>query len=282
MTRSGTLVARLRKALRKGPSALWSTLVLIWLLFPIYFMIATSFKRPIDIASRTPLWIFQPTLRNYEHVVDGALLHYLLNSVIVAASSTILSTALGSLAAYGLARLPLRGKKHYAFWILSMRMLPPIVGVIPLFYLFKAVSLTDTIPALILAYATFNVPFATWMMLSFFQDLPMDIEEAALVDGASRLQVFRWVALPLAAPGLVVTAIFALIFSWNEFLFALVLTSSERAQTMPILIASFVQYFEIAWGEMMAVATLAALPVLIFALFVQRYLVRGLAAGAFR
>jgi multiple sugar transport system permease protein len=261
---------------------LWSIVLLVWLLFPIYFMIATSFKRPIDIASRTPLWIFEPTLRNYARVIDAALVHFLLNSVVVAAGSTIVSLALGSLAAYGLARLPIRGKKHYAFWILSMRMLPSIVGVIPLFYLFKAVSLTDSIPALILAYTTFNVPFATWMMLSFFQEVPLAVEEAALVDGASRLQVFRWVALPLATPGLVVTAIFALIFSWNEFLFALILSASERSQTMPILIASFVRYFEVAWGDMMAAATIAALPVLIFALFVQRYLVRGLAAGAFR
>jgi multiple sugar transport system permease protein len=190
----------------------------------------------------------------------------------------------GSLAAYGLSRLRLRGQESLAFWFLSQRMMPLVIVAIPLYLLFREWGLLDTRRGLILAYTNLNLPFVVWMMRTFFDDIPIDLEDASLVDGASRFGTFVRVAVPLAAPGLVATAIFCLVLSWNEFLLALVLTG-PNTKTLPLMVAGFLspsgsQGFN--WGPITAMSMVMTLPVFLFSLLVQRHLVRGLTMGALK
>jgi multiple sugar transport system permease protein len=192
--------------------------ILLWTLVPVGWMLISSFKSLTDVLSPTPLLMFKPTLVNYISLVSGGnnVLTYFRSSMIAAGVSTIIATTLGCLAGYGLARGNFRAKKHLAFWIISTRMAPIAAIVLPLFILFRYVNLLDTIPGLVVAYLTFNLPFAIWIMNAFFMDLPPSLEEAAMVDGASRFQAFYRVALPLVTPGIVTTAILCLVFSWND------------------------------------------------------------------
>jgi multiple sugar transport system permease protein len=253
-------------------------------LAPVYWMMTISLKTEIDQFSVPPKWIlFEPTLAHYRDAFAARSFgQYLLTSLIVSALSTICAMLLGTLAAYALAqfRLPGRLDKHFALWILSTRMFPPIVTVVPLFLLMRDVRLLDTRLSLVIVYTAFNLPFVVWMMRGFFKEVPRELEEAARVDGDSRMGALRRVLLPLVAPGLAATATFCLIISWNEFLFALVLTQTDAAMTLPVGIAGRVTQYEIKWGVMSAAATVAMMPILVFALAVQRYLVRGLSLGA--
>ncbi|MDQ3248304.1 MAG: carbohydrate ABC transporter permease, partial [Chloroflexota bacterium] len=179
---------------------------------------------------------------------------------------------------YSLARFN-TGGQNFAFWILSQRFLPPIAVIFPIFLLFRTVRLIDTYTGLILLYATFNLPFAVWMMRSYFHEVPIEIEESALVDGASRWRVLWSMTLPLSIPGLIATAVFTFIFSWNEFLFALVLTRTN-VTTLPVAMTAFFGPEAAFWGQAGAMALIATLPVVILMLLTQRYLVRGLTLGA--
>jgi multiple sugar transport system permease protein len=261
-------------------------LALFLTLFPIYWIALNSLKFNIDIFAVPPLWFdFSPTLANYDATYNERnFTGFAMNSLIVASASTAISVALGTMAGYALARFryPGNAKFHISFWILSTRMMPPIVTVIPLYIFFNFVNLDNTKTALIIAYTAFNLPFATWMMKSYFQDLPVELEESAMVDGDTRWGAFLRVALPLARPGLAATAIFCLIISWNEFLLALVLTQTEQSQTLPIGIAGRVTQYTTHWGEISAAGFLAAVPIMVFALIVQRHLVRGLSFGAIK
>ena len=229
---------------------------LVVTLFPIYWIAANSFKYDIDIFSIPPQWFpANPTLKHYDAAfVHRPFLTYALNSLIIAVSTTIVSVVFGTLAGYALARFQYPGRWRYqiSFWILSTRMMPPIVTIIPLYIAFNYLGMLNTKPAVIIAYTAFNLPFATWMMKSYFQDLPVELEEAAMVDGDTRWGAFLRIALPLARPGLAATAIFCLIISWNEFLLALVLTLTERSQTLPIGIAGRVTQYTTYWGEISA------------------------------
>ncbi|MBW7885981.1 MAG: carbohydrate ABC transporter permease [Caldilineaceae bacterium] len=256
--------------------------------FPIYTIVSVSLKLPIDIMASPPRWLFQPTLQNYEALVGirpsefqfDLPLHFR-NSLVTAGGSTLLSLVLGTPAAYAFARIRFRGDQFGLLALLAMRMLPPITTVIPLFLLMKNFRLLDTSIALILAYTTFNLPFVIWMLRSFFIDLPSELEEASWIDGASRWQAILYVILPLSAPGLVAAAIFSLMLAWNDFLFAVILTS-RNASTLPVLAAGFTTEMGVSWGIMMAAGSVIVLPVLIFTLFVQRYLVAGLTSGAMK
>jgi len=181
-------------------------------------------------------------------------------------------------AAYGIARFRI-GYENLSFWILSQRMLPPIAVVIPYFLLFKKLGLIDTYLSLIIVYLPFNIGFAVWLLIGFFEDFPRDVEEAAMIDGCSRLDAILRVVIPIIAPGIVVCAIFCFIFCWNEFMFALILTR-QTAKTVTAQLAAFQSPTKIMWGEMSALVVFAIIPVFILALLVQRYLVRGLALGA--
>ncbi|WP_431323978.1 carbohydrate ABC transporter permease [Rhizobium sp. YTU87027] len=253
-------------------------------IFPVYWLAVNSFKLDIDIFAVPPVWFeFSPTLKHYDAAFIGQpFLIYALNSLIIAVTTTIVSLVFGTMAGYALARFDYPGRWRYqiSFWILSTRMMPPIVTIIPLFIFFNFFGLLNTKLAVVVAYTAFNLPFVTWMMKSYFQDLPPELEEAAMVDGDTRWGAFLHVALPLARPGLAATAIFSLILAWNEFLLALILTQTERSMTLPVGISGRVTQYTTHWGEISAAGFLASVPIIIFALIVQRHLVRGLSFGA--
>lgn len=253
-------------------------------LAPVYWMLTISLKREVDQFAVPPLWFsFTPTLEHYRDAfLNRAFGQYLITSVIVAVGSTLCALLIGTLAAYALARFKMPGRldRKLALWILSTRMFPPIVTAVPLFLMMRDLGLLNTRASLVILYTGFNLPFVVWMMRGFFLEVPRELEEAAMVDGDSRLGALRRVLLPLVAPGLAATAVFCLIISWNEFLFALVLTQTDVAMTLPVGIAGRVTQYEIKWGVMSAAGVVAMLPILIFAMAVQRYLVRGLSLGA--
>lgn len=266
------------------PRYLLVILAVLSALTPIYWMLTISFKREIDQFALPPIWFFfAPT---FEHYSDAFLTRsfgqYLINSAIVAVASTFFAMTIGTLAAYALARFKLRYRidRKLSLWILSTRMFPPIVTVVPLFLMMRDLQLLNTHASLVILYTGFNLPFVVWMMRGFFIEVPRELEEAAMVDGDSRLGALRRVLLPLVAPGLAATAVFCLIISWNEFLFALVMTQTDTAMTLPVGIAGRVTQYEIKWGVMSAAGVVAMMPILIFALAVQKYLVRGLSLGA--
>jgi multiple sugar transport system permease protein len=252
--------------------------------FPIYWLASNSFKYDIDIFSIPPLWFpTNPTLKHYHEVfIERPFLTYAFNSLIIALATTAISVTLGTMAGYALARFRYPGQWRYqiSFWILSTRMMPPIVSIIPLYLAFNYFHMLNTKTAVVIAYTAFNLPFATWMMKSYFQDLPAELEEAAIVDGDTRWGAFLHVALPLARPGLAATAIFCMIIAWNEFLLALIVTLTEQSQTLPIGIAGRVTQYNTYWGEISAAGFTACIPIVIFAFIVQRHLVRGLSFGA--
>lgn len=253
-------------------------------LLPVYWMMTISLKREVDQFAVPPKWfVFEPTLAHYHDAfIERSFGQYLITSAIVAVLSTLCALVLGTLAAYALSRfrLPHKLNTRLALWILSTRMFPPIVTAVPLFLLMSDVRLLDTMASLVIVYTAFNLPFVVWMMRGFFMEIPREMEEAARVDGDSRLGALRRVILPLVTPGLAATAVFCLIISWNEFLFALTLTQTDAAMTLPVGIAGRVTQYEIEWGVMSAAGVVAMIPILVFALAVQRYLVRGLSLGA--
>ena len=247
---------------------------------PILYLLITSFKPPDLTFAIPPVWIFTPTLKNYIDVVTGAdFIKYFMNSVVVALSTTFSALVLGSFAAYGFARFRFRG----AFWlrmsVLIPQMLPPITIIVPLYILFNGLKLVDTQTALIISYLTFTIPLAVWLMIGFFEDVPVDLEESAMIDGCTRLEALFRVNLPLVAPGLAATAILGFLYCWNEFLYAVILTGRD-ARTLPVTITSFMTNKAILWGRITASGSLVLVPVLIFALVAQRYLIRGLSKGA--
>jgi multiple sugar transport system permease protein len=260
--------------------------IILVVLFPIYWMVVTSFKTRLELTSSPPTLFPQIfTWENYRNAFVGREFpKYMLNSVIVVTGSTAVALVIGALAGYSLARFPMspRFKQNISFWILSTRMIPPIVTIIPIFLIFKNLHLLNTYLGLGLVYTGFALPFAVWMMRAFIQEVPVDLEEAALVDGDTRISAFFRIVLPLAAPGLAATAVFSIIVLWNEFLFALILTTTAKTITLPVGIAGLVSQYELLWGEMGAAGTVAIIPILIFSLSVQRYLVRGLTLGAIK
>jgi len=202
------------------------------------------------------------------------------NSLIVAGATTVLCVLLGALCAYALARLRFRGKSAILGVVLAIGMFPQISVVSPLYLLLRRLHLIDTYPGLVLPYLTFALPLAVWLLVGFFRQLPLELEEAAMVDGASRVQALRSVVLPLAAPGLATTAILTFVYCWNEFLFALAFTLGPERQTVPVAIALFRGQYRVPWGEILAAALVATAPVTVLVLAFQRRIVQGLTAGA--
>jgi len=272
----------LRAKVKKIIFVVIAAVVFAVILFPPVVLFLTSIKTELDALSFPPKWVFQPTLENYKHIFQfSPFMKYLLNSLTVASLNTGAVLVLGSLAAYSLARFRFKGADNIAFWILSVRMMPPVAAIIPIYIIMRNLRLLDTPWSLVITYLTFNLPFAVWMMRSFFREIPREIEESALVDGCSDFGAFWNVALPLVAPGLVATGILTFIFSWNEFLFALILTGS-KAVTLPVGITGFMKETGINWGYMTAGGVLALIPVVIFTISVQKHLVKGLTMGALK
>jgi len=268
-------------AIRRALPYLFLMMFVFWTVVPVFWMLLSSLKFQQGLFEMPPTFIFEPTFANYRAALFGQtpVIDNIANSVIVAFSSAAIASFFGAIGGYGLSRTDISGKKHLAFWIISTRMAPIAVVIVPLWFLFRFVGLIGTRVGLIIVYSTFNVPFAIWLMRSFFDEIPISIEEAAIVDGATRWQAFRRVALPLAAPGLGATAIISLIFAWNDFLFALVFTS-RGTQTLPVAVASMQAIGGVKWGLIFASGTLVLIPVAIFAFIVRDYLVSGLSMGA--
>jgi multiple sugar transport system permease protein len=256
--------------------------VLVIIAFPIYWLISTSLKPGVESLTNPPTYIpSRLVFDNYLAVLKSENVKFLRNSLIVAVVSTFLTTIMGAMAAYALSKTYIAFwiRRGLMLWILVTRIFPPITTAIPYYVIIKNLGLADTHAALIITYVSYGLPFVIWLMLGFFQDLPADIEKAAIVDGCSMWQRFRQVVLPLTLPGLAVTAIFAFIYSWNEFLYASILTSFT-AKTLPVVISTFISDQYMRWGEMSAMGSMMIIPVMVFALATQKYLVRGLTFGA--
>jgi multiple sugar transport system permease protein len=257
-------------------------LVILVCVFPFYWMVTSSFKQQSAILASTPQFFFQPTLENYVNAFTKFdILKSLQNSLFVALVTVLISLILGTPAAYAIARFEFKGKRDVWFWFISNRMLSPIVVALPFFLIARNFRLLDTTWALILIYLTFNVPIVVWICADQFRNIPKELDEAATLEGYSSLAIFFKIALPLATPALAVSAIFSFIFSWNELLYALILTRNE-AKTAPVVATSFMSGYELPWGQIMATGTMVALPVIIFSMIVSRQLVRGLTAGAIK
>lgn len=267
--------------------------------FPIYYWITVAFKPDRDIFTVPPkLFGFRPTMQSFEavfgisfgierglEVLPGGGNFYMLprlwDSIIVAVGSTLLTVAIATLASYALSRLRFRGQHHFVFWILSTRMMPPVAIAIPMFFIYKGAGLLDTYTGVILVHTLMNMPLAVLLLKSFFDDIPVEIDEAALIDGASRFTIFRRVVLPMALGGVAATAVLCFIFSWTEFLFVLTLTQTSL-KTVPVVSSTFVTSTGTAWGNMAALGTAAMIPAFIFILLVQKNLVRGLTLGSLK
>jgi multiple sugar transport system permease protein len=277
---------RVEAVLRYGFIALW----LVFLLLPLYWVVVTSIKPQEDLLVDPPVWWpDNPTDLHYAEALNKFNGRKgLENSLIVAGATTVLALLIGTTAAYSMARFR-TGGKHLAFWFLSQRMMPPVAIVIPVFLLYSRYSedwfgftLIDTRLGLILLYTVFALPFTVWMMYTYFRQMPIELEEAALVDGCSRFQALWKIAWPLAAPGLVSAAAFAFIFSWTEFLFAVVLARSETI-TLPVALAGLVTFFQgNLYGEASALTVVSLGPALVLGILVQKHIVRGLTLGAVR
>ena len=277
---------RRRRKLGSGIEIALLAIFAIVMLFPVLWMLETALKDAKDIYSVPAKVVtgWTPTLEHFKDVFgsDSPVFTGFKNSVIVAAASTVIATVLGVPAAWAYSRFQIKGKKDQLFFILSTRFMPPVVVVIPVFLMFRDLALLDTLQGLILVYAAFNLPFTIWMMKGFIDEVPAEYEEAAMLDGYSRFEAFWRVTMPLLIPGIAATAVFALIFSWNEFVFSIFLITDPDTRTAPSAIAGLIGGTTINWGLVAASAMVFAIPVLVFAFLVRRHLVAGVTLGAVR
>jgi multiple sugar transport system permease protein len=254
-------------------------IVLVVFLFPVFWIVTGSLKNQVEFYSIPPKIIpNSPTLNNFITALSERGLKGILDSFIVSIVSTILSMIIAIPASYAIARYK-PGGTQISFFILSILFLPPVIGVIPLFFIFKTLKLLDSYYVLFISYLFFNLPFSIWLMKGFFEDIPVDLEQAVMVDGYSRFRVFSKIAIPLAKPGIAVAGLFAFIFSWNELMFASIF-SRNAVSTLPLVLQDYIGSTGIVWGQLSALATIAAIPGILLAVFMQRYIVRGLSFGA--
>jgi multiple sugar transport system permease protein len=260
--------------------ALATVLLAIWA-FPVLWALLTSFKTERDVLAYPPTIIFEPTLRNYADVLFGSasLLPNLLSSTIVAGVSTTVTLLLAIPAAYALARLELPAKRASGFYVLATQMLPPVGLIIPYYLVLQKVGMLDTYSGLIVIYLTFSLPFAIWLMVSYFEDIPREMEEAALLDRAGRLRALWYVILPQVRGGIAVTTIFVFLNAWNEFLFAVVL-GGNRVRPVTVAMFNYISVEQTLWAKLAAGAMLAMAPVILLGLLAQRHIVKGLTVGA--
>jgi multiple sugar transport system permease protein len=272
--------------------AVAAVVLLVWTVFPFVWILLTSLKSPGDIISVPPKFVFTPTIDNYSALVIGEhrgeysstrpdFPMFFLNSMIISFGAVVLSVAAGVPAAYALARFDFPLKNALAFVFMSFRFVPFIVFVIPLYLLYQGLGLYNTHTGLILAYQLITLPFTIWMLRSFFMEIPLEIQDAAKIDGCSWLGVLTRVILPLSMPGISVTVILGFIFCWNAFNYPLMLAGR---QTFPVTVGAiqFISYEQVLWGQMAAATIISALPQLVLSLMVQKYIVRGLTMGAVR
>ena len=269
-----------RTAIKTSLLALLMIVVVIITLFPFYWLLLTSVQPKEDLMNSPPKFSTQhPTLETYRYAFREALKEFM-NSLAIAFFTTCIAIIFGATSAYGFARYNIGGNS-LPFWILSLKFFPPVVAIVPYFLMMKTFRLIDTRMGVIIPHLILTVPFAVWMIKGFIQEVPRELEEAAMIDGCSQLNVIRIVTLPLIAPGLVVTALFCFIWSWNDFMFALILTRNQ-AMTIPVAIAGMRDPHGLMWGEVSATAALGTLPIIALAIILQKYLVRGLSLGSIK
>jgi multiple sugar transport system permease protein len=256
-----------------------AVMVTVLFLFPIYWLFMISFKTPEEIFAHPPVW-FPESIQfsNYAVLFKDGDVNTIWNSLIIATTSTAIAIVLGTMCAYSIARFR-TGGNLFSDWMLSNRMVPPIVIVFPVFLLYVKFGLVDTYFGLILLYAAFNLPYVVWMMRGYIQDIPLELEESALVDGCTRWQVFVRVVWPMARSGLFATAVFTFVFAWNEFIFALVLTRNA-VTTFPVQVTHYFGGQSNFWAKIAAMSVLGTVPIFIAVTLLQRYLVRGISLGA--
>ncbi len=273
-----------KKVLRQIIIGIFLTLALVFFLFPVVWMFLTSFKTQGQIFASPPVLVPPSSQWNLDNYIaalfDSGALNGIRDSLIVSLSTAAISVGVGSLAAYSLARFR-TGGEQFAFWILSTRMFPPVASAIPLFLIFRELGLLDTYWALIIANSIFNLPFAIWLIKGFIEDLPVELEESALIDGASVFGAFWRITLPLIGPGLVTSFLFTFVFAWNEFMFALLMTR-RSVRPLTVIIQSLAGGHEILWAQIAAAGMLAIIPGTLLVIFLQRYIVRGLTMGALK
>jgi multiple sugar transport system permease protein len=249
---------------------------------PVLWMLATAFKEPGEYVSSTPSFFpTKLTLQHFESLIDDGFLQRLGNTVYVAFGATVTSIFLGFMAAYALVRFQFPARLDIAFLLLVLivKLMPPIVVAIPLYGLLTDIGLLDSLFGLVLVYQLYTLPFCIWMLLGFVRDVPLEIEEAAALDNANIVERLWYIVLPLCKPGLVATSIFTLILCWNEFPFALLFLQKPSTFTLPLYISNFITENETFWGELMAIGLLSSIPVLLFAGFIQKHLIRGFSMG---
>jgi multiple sugar transport system permease protein len=271
-----------RERLQSAVSYAILVTLLLLVLFPFFWMTITSFKGETQMRSLTSMFWPSPVVSdNYGHLLGKTeFLGWYRNSIVVSVSSTLLATAIGTIGAYALARLRFLGRAFMASAVLITYLVPPSILFIPLYAQIRNLGLADSLTGLIVAYPSFTVPFVTWLLMGYFESIPEELEEAAMIDGATRFGAFRRVVLPLAAPGLLAAALYAFTQSWNEFLYALVFITNVKLRTLPVGLSSFITGDVYGWGYLMAGAVLTTLPVIAAYVYLQRYMVEGLTAGS--
>lgn len=254
----------------------------IVVLFPIIWMIFASMRPATETLASPPVWIpREVTFAAYERLfADPKQVRYLTNTYVIALSTAVLSIGLGSFAAYGFSRFRIRGARIILAGILSLQMLPNVTLIIPFFNMAQTLGIHNTYLVLILADTAFALPISIWILKSYLDSIPVDLEEAAMVDGCSRLQAFRRIVMPLALPGVVGTATFAFLWAWNEFMFAVVLTSGVDVAPLTIAISQFFTQFGRDWNSIMALNVMTTMPLLVIFVLLQRWVVQGMTAGA--
>jgi len=256
--------------------------LVVLVVFPFYWMTITSFKGEEQMRSLVSMfWPSPVVLDNYRQLLSKTdFLAWYGNSITVAVSSTLLAAAIGTIGAYALARLSFLGRAFMSSAVLITYLVPPSILFIPLYAQMRNLGLADSLAGLIAAYPSFTVPFVTWLLMGYFESIPVELEEAAMIDGATRFGAFRRIILPLAAPGVLAASLYAFTQAWNEFLYALVFITDVKLRTLPVGLSTFITGDVYGWGYLMAGAVLTTLPVIVAYIYLQRYMVEGLTAGS--
>jgi multiple sugar transport system permease protein len=259
---------------------LFLVVAILVILIPFFYFISVSFQPRNYVQTLKPNLSFTPTLDNYRKVFSTLnFFLYFKNSIIICVFSTTISLMIGSLAAYTISRIRNKFVDQVAFWILTQRMLPAIAVLIPIYLVMSRFGLLDTFPGMILVYSVLNLPYVVWMTRSFFDDIPIELDESAMLDGCTKIKIIFTIVYPIAKPGLFATGVFVFVLSWSEFIFALIL-SSMQTKTLPVAISSFVTDTGIEWNSMAAAGSVLIIPLTIMFFFIQKSLIKGLSFGA--
>lgn len=262
----------------------WTIFIIgaVLVLIPILWMVSTSLKTEPETFRIPPQWIpDEPTIRSYQAMwTEYPFLYYFKNSIIVTVLAVFVSVAISCLTGYGTTRFEFKGKGMFLGFILMTQMFPSVMLLVPYYKVLNTYNLNNTLIGLSLVYVSFTVPFCSWMMVGYFKTIPITLDEAAIIDGASRWQVFYKVALPIVAPGVASSAIYAFITCWNEYMFANLLMADEKMKTVSVGIAQMNGYYKIMWNDLMAASVVASIPLVVAFIFLQKYFISGLTAGA--